>query len=69
MHDATLNASLYCSPAYAQAVFQTNVFGVLNLTNAVLPQMRARRTGTVVFLGSRSVWKADTIVSRYSGHT
>ncbi|KAI0725546.1 NAD-P-binding protein [Fomitopsis betulina] len=51
------------SPSYSQAVFQTNVFGVLNLTNAVLPQMRARRTGTVVFLGSRSVWKADTILT------
>ncbi|KZT67881.1 NAD(P)-binding protein [Daedalea quercina L-15889] len=51
------------SPSYAHTVFQTNVFGALNLTNAVLPQMRSRRTGTVVFLGSRSVWKADTILT------
>ncbi|KAH9837649.1 NAD-P-binding protein [Rhodofomes roseus] len=51
------------SPSYTQTLFQTNVFGVLNLTNAVLPQMRSRRTGTVVFLGSRSVWKADTILT------
>ncbi|KAH9921654.1 NAD-P-binding protein [Fomitopsis serialis] len=51
------------SPTHTQSVFQTNVFGVLNTTNAVLPQMRSRRTGTVVFLGSRSVWKADTILT------
>lgn len=66
--DDKLNSVINYSPSYSQAVFQTNVFGVLNLTNAVLPQMRARRTGTVVFLGSRSVWKADTIVSRLSWH-
>ncbi|KZT05083.1 NAD-P-binding protein [Laetiporus sulphureus 93-53] len=44
-------------------LFQTNVFGVLNLTNAVLPYMRERKSGTVVFFGSRSVWKADTILT------
>ncbi|CCL99482.1 uncharacterized protein FIBRA_01500 [Fibroporia radiculosa] len=47
----------------AMTQFQTNVFGVINVTNAVLPHMRARRTGTVVMMGSRSVWKADTPVS------
>ncbi|RDX55334.1 NAD-P-binding protein [Polyporus arcularius HHB13444] len=39
--------------------FQTNLFGVLNVTNAVLPHMRERRSGTVVILGSRSAWRAE----------
>jgi len=39
--------------------FNTNVFGVLNVTNAVLPHLRERRSGTVVILGSRSAWKTD----------
>lgn len=38
--------------------FQTNVFGVLNVTNAVLPHMRQRRSGTVVIVGSRTGWHA-----------
>lgn len=36
--------------------FQTNVFGVINVTNAVIPQMRERRSGTIVIIGSRSGW-------------
>ena len=43
--------------------FQTNVFGVLNVTNAVLPHMRERRSGTVVIVGSRTGWHAAVPVS------
>ncbi|KAF9269758.1 NAD-P-binding protein [Marasmius fiardii PR-910] len=41
--------------------FDTNVFGVMDVTNAVLPHMRERKEGTVVVVGSRSVWRADTL--------
>ncbi|KAH9042650.1 NAD-P-binding protein [Lactarius pseudohatsudake] len=35
-------------------MMQTNFVGVLNVTNAVLPHMRSRREGSIVFMGSRS---------------
>jgi len=45
--------------------FQTNVFGVINVTNAILPHMRERKSGIVIMMGSRSVWKADTPIAGY----
>lgn len=41
---------------------QTNLYGMLDVTNAVLPQMRARMSGTVLFQGSRSSWRTDVPV-------
>ncbi|TDL22862.1 NAD(P)-binding protein [Rickenella mellea] len=38
--------------------FHTNVFGGLNIARAVLPYMRARKTGTVVWYGSLGGWRA-----------
>lgn len=40
------------SDSEARAIFDVNVFGVLNVTRAVLPGMRRRRAGTVVNIGS-----------------
>ncbi|KAF8212903.1 hypothetical protein K438DRAFT_1957485 [Mycena galopus ATCC 62051] len=37
--------------------FNTNVFGALNVTRALLPYMRAKKTGTVVFMGSVGGWR------------
>ncbi|KAI9435290.1 NAD-P-binding protein [Lactarius indigo] len=38
---------------------KTNFVGPINVTNAVLPSMRARRDGTIVFVGSRSVYRTQ----------
>ena len=49
------------------AEFDTNVFGVIKATRAVLPHFRERRQGTNVFIGSRSGWLGDPFCSAYSG--
>ncbi|RDX43110.1 NAD-P-binding protein [Lentinus brumalis] len=36
--------------------FDVNLFGLVDVTNAALPHMRLRRSGTVVLIGSRSSW-------------
>lgn len=40
------------SDAEARRLFDTNVFGLLNMTRAVLPVLRAQASGTVVNMGS-----------------
>lgn len=40
------------SIAQVRALFDVNLFGVLRVTNAVLPSMRARRAGRIINIGS-----------------
>ncbi|KAH9059839.1 NAD-P-binding protein [Lactarius vividus] len=45
----------------------TNFVGPINVTNAVLPSMRGRRDGTIIFVGSRSAYRTQlTGVASYS---
>ncbi|KAJ5135626.1 uncharacterized protein N7515_004904 [Penicillium bovifimosum] len=48
---------------YAQ--FNTNVFGTLNTTRSFLPHMRARKAGTIVFIGSMVAWDGAPTVGPY----
>jgi NAD(P)-dependent dehydrogenase (short-subunit alcohol dehydrogenase family) len=50
----TLGALEETSPDELRAQLETNVVGVLRVTRAVLPAMRARRDGAIVTLGSIS---------------
>ncbi|MCE7008257.1 oxidoreductase [Kibdelosporangium philippinense] len=47
-----LGAVEEASDAAARAVYETNVFGVLNVIRAVLPTMRAQRSGQIINLSS-----------------
>ncbi|KAI0779083.1 hypothetical protein BC629DRAFT_1522224 [Irpex lacteus] len=43
--------------------YNVNVFGALDVTTAVLPYLRAQRSGTVVLVGSRTSWFPELTVS------
>ncbi|EAW12183.1 putative short-chain oxidoreductase [Aspergillus clavatus NRRL 1] len=45
--------------------FNTNVFGIINITKAFLPHFRQRRQGVVVAIGSSVAWKAFPTVGAY----
>ncbi|KAJ7168331.1 hypothetical protein C8R43DRAFT_147509 [Mycena crocata] len=41
---------------YLRKQFDVYVFGVMDVTTAVLPYLRAQKEGTIVIIGSRSAW-------------
>ena len=45
--------------------FQTHVFGPLGVTRSFLPQFRARKSGTLVFLGSTAAWGGIPTLGAY----
>ncbi|MEU9560276.1 SDR family NAD(P)-dependent oxidoreductase [Streptomyces fumanus] len=51
--------------AEARSLFDLNVFGLINVTRAVLPHMRAQGSGKLVHIGSRSGFEGEPGVSLY----
>ncbi|KAH7413980.1 hypothetical protein DE146DRAFT_14094 [Phaeosphaeria sp. MPI-PUGE-AT-0046c] len=49
------------------AQFDTNVFGTIKVTKAILPHFRERKTGTMVFISSLSGWVGHPGCSAYAG--
>ncbi|KIJ45977.1 hypothetical protein M422DRAFT_29420 [Sphaerobolus stellatus SS14] len=45
------------TPEETYQQFNTNIFGALNVSRAILPYMRSRRTGTIVWIGSLAGWQ------------
>jgi len=39
--------------------FKTNVIGMLDVTNAALPYLQARKSGTIIIMGSRSAYRTE----------
>ena len=54
------------SPKQVETLFRTNVFGLLNVTRAVLPSMRKRRRGHIVNISSVAGYAAATGFGVYS---
>lgn len=54
-----------CTPDQIQQQFDTNVFGLMNVTRAVLPQMRDRQSGTIVNVASIGGQMAFPLYSLY----
>ncbi|GAA4423221.1 oxidoreductase [Georgenia halophila] len=52
--------------AEADAVFETNFFGPIRVTDAVLPQMRRRRSGRVINVGSLAAWIGEPGETMYA---
>jgi NAD(P)-dependent dehydrogenase (short-subunit alcohol dehydrogenase family) len=55
-----LGAIEEASSAEVRRLYETNVFGLLNVTRAVLPSMRARRSGHVINISSLGGYRAQT---------
>jgi NADP-dependent 3-hydroxy acid dehydrogenase YdfG len=50
----------------AQRMFETNFWGAVRVVNAVLPGMRARRSGQIILVGSLSAWVTMPLNAFYS---
>jgi len=47
-------------------IFNVNLFGAIKTTQAVLPHMRAAKTGTIVFIGAALGWATLPFFNNYS---
>ena len=48
-----------------ESSMKTNFHGPLNITRAVLPLMRARGTGTLMYISSQAAWHPDVSAGSY----
>lgn len=48
-----------------ESVFKTNFHGPLTITRALLPKLRAKGTGTLLYIGSQAAWHADPSATGY----
>lgn len=46
--------------------FNTNVFGITNMVRAVLPHLRAQKSGVVANVGSIAGWRGGSVTGLYS---
>jgi NAD(P)-dependent dehydrogenase (short-subunit alcohol dehydrogenase family) len=63
---ARVAAAEETTPEEALDLFQTNVFGLMRVTNAVLPSMRSRRAGRIVNLSSVLGFMPAPFMSAYA---
>jgi NAD(P)-dependent dehydrogenase (short-subunit alcohol dehydrogenase family) len=56
-----------CSVEETLAQYQTNVFGLINVTRAALPVLRRQRTGHIINISSVGGFQADAGISAYCG--
>lgn len=54
------------TPEETQAQFDTNVFGLLNVTRAFLPYLRAQRSGVIANVSSLGAWGGYAGVGMYT---
>ncbi|KAF2092868.1 NAD(P)-binding protein [Rhizodiscina lignyota] len=54
-----------CTPEESLQQFNTNVFGTMNVSRAVLPYMRAQHSGVIANFGSVGSWRGSPGVGMY----
>lgn len=54
------------SPEQMRAQFETNFFGPLNVTRAILPEMRAQRSGQIITVTSTAAFVGGGFTSAYA---
>lgn len=63
MKSVTTDSDNLFSTKFLRQVFDTNVFGLMDVTIAALPYLRKSKDGRMVVVGSPSAWRAETPVS------
>lgn len=49
--------TFFCRQKDLEDVFKTNFYGPINITRALLPKLRAKGTGTLLFMSSQAAWQ------------